>query len=96
MVLDSRMAWQFRAGFLQGISIRGAGGSGTQGHEMTKGGKVERPIKAFEDAMNCLIERKKSENLRYISKYGVIAQSRRITNLIIDANIDFRLSRFAE
>ena len=33
-------------------------------------GKVET-YKSHEEAMNCLIERKKSENIRYSTKYGV-------------------------
>ncbi|NLK86580.1 MAG: AAA family ATPase [Clostridiaceae bacterium] len=83
MVLDSRMAWHFVPdSFKVYLSVEPEEAARRVMNDQR--GKVET-YKGLEDAMNCLIERKKSENLRYISKYGVDCSKPENYDLIIDA-----------
>lgn len=83
MVLDSRMAWHFVPdSFKVYLSVEPDEAARRVMNDQR--GKVETYC-CQDDARNCLIERKKSENLRYISKYGVDCSNPDNYDLIIDA-----------
>jgi cytidylate kinase len=83
MVLDSRMAWHFVPdSFKVYLSVDPDEAARRVMNDQR--GNVET-YKCHEDARNCLIERKKSESLRYISKYGVDCSDPENYDLIIDA-----------
>lgn len=82
MVLDSRMAWHFVPdSFKVYLSVDPAEAARRVINDQR--GKVET-YKNHEEAMSCLIERKKSENIRYSTKYGVECSSPDNYDLIID------------
>ncbi len=83
MVLDSRMAWHFVPdSFKVYLSVEPDEAARRVMNDQR--GKVET-YNCHDDARECLIERKKSENLRYISKYGVDCSKPENYDLIIDA-----------
>lgn len=83
MVLDSRMAWHFVPdSFKVYLSVEPDEAARRVMNDQR--GKVET-YKCQDDARSCLIERKKSENLRYINKYGVDCSNPENYDLIIDA-----------
>ena len=83
MVLDSRMAWHFVPySFKVYLSVDPDEAARRVMNDQR--GKVETYI-CQNDAKECLIERKKSENLRYINKYGVDCSKPENYDLIIDA-----------
>jgi cytidylate kinase len=82
MVLDSRMAWHFVPdSFKVYLSVELEEAARRVINDPR--GKVET-YKGLEDAMKCLVERKKSENLRYITKYGVDCSDPSNYDIIID------------
>ncbi len=82
MVLDSRMAWHFVPDSFK-VYLSVDPGEAAQRVINDQRGKVET-YKSHEEAMNCLIERKKSENIRYSTKYGVECCNPDNYDLIID------------
>jgi cytidylate kinase len=82
MVLDSRMAWHFVPdSFKVFLSVRlEAAAKRVMKDER---GSVECYC-SLEEAMNKLVERKQSENLRYNTKYGVDCTKSSNYDLIID------------
>jgi cytidylate kinase len=82
MVLDSRMAWHFVPdSFKVYLSVDPDEAARRVVNDQR--GNVET-YKCPADAKSCLIERKKSENLRYITKYGVDCSDPGNYDLIID------------
>jgi cytidylate kinase len=85
MVLDSRMAWHFVPdSFKVYLSVDPEEAARRVINDQR--GKVET-YKSREDAMNCLIERKRSENIRYSAKYGVQCSDPANYDLIIDTTL---------
>lgn len=82
MVLDSRMAWHFVPdSFKVYLSVDPDEAARRVMNDQR--GNVET-YGCHADARDCLIERKKSENLRYITKYGVDCSKPENYDLIID------------
>lgn len=82
MVLDSRMAWHFVPDSFKvylSVQIDDA----VQRIMRDQRGLVES-YSSVDEAKNKLIERKRSENLRYITKYGVDCSDPKNYDLIID------------
>ncbi len=82
MVLDSRMAWHFVPDSYK-IYLSVDLGEAARRVLRDKRGDVES-YSSIEEAKNKLITRKQSENLRYITKYGVDCADMKNYDLIID------------
>ena len=82
MVLDSRMAWHFVPDSYK-IYLSVDLSEAARRVLRDKRGDVES-YSSIEEAKNKLITRKQSENLRYITKYGVDCADMRNYDLIID------------
>jgi len=83
MVLDSRMAWHFVPDTFK-VYLTVDPDEAARRVINDQRGSVEK-YSSFEAAKASLIERKKSENLRYITKYGVDCSIPENYDLIIDA-----------
>lgn len=83
MVLDSRMAWHFVPDTFK-VYLTVDPNEAARRVVNDKRGAVEK-YKSPEVARLSLIERKKSENLRYITKYGVDCSNPDNYDLILDA-----------
>lgn len=82
MVLDSRMAWHFVPdSFKVYLSVHPDAAAFRVIRD--KRGAVES-YSSLEEAKTRLLERKKSENLRYITKYGVDCSNPQNYDLIVD------------
>jgi cytidylate kinase len=82
MVLDSRMAWHFVPdSFKVYLSVQLD--SAARRIMTDQRGSVES-YASLDEAKNSLVERKRSENLRYITKYGVDCSNPENYDLIID------------
>lgn len=93
MVLDSRMAWHFVPDTFK-VYLKVDPNEAARRVMNDKRGTVEK-YDSLEAAKACLIDRKKSENLRYITKYGVDCSNPDNYDLIIDAT-DISPSQVAE
>lgn len=82
MVLDSRMAWHFVPDSFK-VYLGVDPDEAARRVMNDQRGNVET-YHCHADARSCLIERKKSENLRYITKYGVDCSNPDNYDLIID------------
>ncbi len=83
MVLDSRMAWHFVPDSFK-VYLTVDPDEAARRVINDQRGKVET-YSCHKNARDCLIERKRSENLRYITKYGVDCSNLDNYDLIIDA-----------
>ena len=83
MVLDSRMAWHFVPDTFK-VYLTVDPNEAARRVVNDKRGAVEK-YQSPEAARLSLIERKKSENLRYITKYGVDCSNQDNYDLILDA-----------
>jgi cytidylate kinase len=82
MVLDSRMAWHFVPDSFK-VYLTVKPDEAARRIMNDQRGKVET-YSSLEDARESLIARKKSENLRYRTKYGVDCSDMNNYDLIID------------
>lgn len=82
MILDSRMAWHFVPDSFK-VFLSVTPEAAAKRVMKDNRGAVES-YKSLEEAKNALIDRKRSENLRYITKYGVDCQKPENYDLIID------------
>jgi len=85
MVLDSRMAWHFVPDSFK-VYLAVDPDEAARRIMNDQRGKVEK-YASHEEARECLMARKKSENQRYITKYGVDCSNPDNYDLIIDTTL---------